>query len=119
MLPDGTSLATGVLPPETVKSPLPRIELPLIVLILVPETNAACFPLNVFQSVEVSCPDCEVVAFCKVSVIAGVVVGLAIDHVKPLAATPDMDVIVPECPKLSISLTTDFLFVRHLSCATS
>ncbi|MCV6895587.1 hypothetical protein OE181_25705, partial [Escherichia coli] len=58
--------------------------------------SADSLPLKVFQSVEVSCPDCPVVAFCKVNVIAGVVVALATDPLKPFAVTTETDVTVPE-----------------------
>ena len=38
------------------KLPEPKTLLPLIVLILVPETKASCLPLNVLQSVELNAP---------------------------------------------------------------
>ena len=54
-----------------------------------------CLLLNVFQSVEVNCPDWEVVAFCKVRFKEGVVVALLKEPVKPFTELTDTVVTVP------------------------
>ena len=76
---------TEVTPTDT--SPLPNNEVELTVLILVPLTRAACFPLNVFQSVDVNAPVVEV------SAVAMLMVGVvppdeAIGAVAPTDVTP-------------------------------
>jgi hypothetical protein len=49
----GAVAVTDVTPPAIAKSPLPKTELPLIVLMFVPLTRLSCFALNVVQSEKV------------------------------------------------------------------
>ena len=56
---DTVSAPTNV---PTDKFPLPNKVVPFTVLIVVPDTKVFCFPLKVFQSVEVKNPFAEVVA---------------------------------------------------------
>lgn len=74
--------------PETVRSPLPRIDEPLIVLIFVPLISAACLPLNVDQSAADSAPRLVADAVGTFSVMTGVLVPVATVEDKSVPLVP-------------------------------
>lgn len=76
--------------PDTTRSPLPRTVDPLMVLMFVPLTSAACLPLNVDQSALLNAPRLAADAVGTFKVMTGVEVPVATVDARSVPAVPSV-----------------------------